>query len=487
MTHKEVTEIFHRLQVSNWKIGGQLAGSKSGQATVAEVTRVSDGKKGAFRLLNSNDEISKKRFLREVRILTAKEYKHPNIINILDYSLDEYWYISELGSSFKDHWQSIQNTHNGMPDSLLFIAIKYINFILEGLIPLHKMKVVHRDIKPNNLVIKDGIPVLIDFGLVFIDNEERVTPIDSAVGNARFSPDQMMNRLEDVPPWLDIFQISQLLLWMTTEKPTKNWNRPLDWRWVIYPASMSSKTALSLRAFTAVCSDIFTSPSNAEELKTLIQNLFLNDLNLDHPNPKATELIDSIRSGKAKSYILASTDFAIFNSSLLLFSQIYLEIENYLRRIVKSLENVLTIKFHERESLESWIERIQSREKFVSHENFSPFVIICGDQSQGHFWIDCGVGFLVPSQIVSQPGTDYLPVEFLPLWIEFGIGSHLNLLQRKGKAKTIYVSLDKTGQLWHSRIASEFKSNRQAISLNLLIENLESWVMDTEAWEIINT
>ena len=56
----------------------------------------------------------------------------------------------------------------------------------------HDLGVVHRDIKPRDLVVKRGVvepwPVLIDFGLAHVETGPRLTPADEAVGNARFSP-----------------------------------------------------------------------------------------------------------------------------------------------------------------------------------------------------------------------------------------------------------------------------------------------------------
>ena len=78
--------------------------------------------------------------------------------------------------------------------------------------------------------MKNGVaspwPILIDFGLAHDDSEDRLTPANDAVGNARFSPDIMRRRVAEVLPWLDVFYLAQILIWMLDEEPPKaHWRR----------------------------------------------------------------------------------------------------------------------------------------------------------------------------------------------------------------------------------------------------------------------
>lgn len=485
MTYRETKNIFNNLNIPDWKVTGQI-NSKSGQATVLEVTRDGDNQKGVFRYLKQQEAIDIKRFKREVKILTTEKYKHPSIVNILAYSLDELWYISEKGEPFRKHWADIKQKYIENPDQILQQAISYLNCIISGLTALHREKVVHRDIKPDNIIIINGQPVLIDFGLVFHPEEERITPIDSAVGNARFSPDQMMNRLEEVPPWLDIFQLSQLLIWMISEKSVKNWSRPLDWRWVIYPPKMSDKMILSVKAITAICSDPFVSPSNAMEFEKLIANLISFDYVDIHPDSGVNEIIQSIKSGKAKSVISSSEDLAIFNSSFPVFEKYFLQIESHIKELSEIGNGILPIKLEEKEKIDHWAERIRKTNKFEGHQTHYPYDLYCGNRDQGHFYLTTANVFWVPSQLDVKQGTDYLPSEFLPFSMEFGIGSNKDILQQKNP-RHLFVAIDKEGQLWHSKFAGDFKTSKQAISISKLLDIFTTWIKDKESWETINT
>ena len=208
-------EIFYSLGLEGWKVSGPSLGS-GGQAITLPVEHI-DGRKGAFRYIKGKGTRDIQRFLREVGVLTNPEFQHRNIVRILDHSEDEknLWYISKRGESFKGYWKTKRKELKNHPDSLVSLAIQMIIQILDGLGPLHDEGVVHRDIKPKNIIMDldrgERFPVLIDFGVIYVHIEDRLTSVDSAVGNIRYSPDVMMNRMDDIPPWLDVFQISQLL------------------------------------------------------------------------------------------------------------------------------------------------------------------------------------------------------------------------------------------------------------------------------------
>lgn len=484
MTFQETKIIFNKLAISDWSVIGSI-GKESGQATVLEVARKSDNKKGVFRYLKRKNEIDIKRFNREVEILTNEKHKHPNIVNILIYSIDEHWYISEKGDSFKNHWRSIKKKHRNNPDQILQIAISYLKKIIAGLNSLHNEKVVHRDIKIDNIIISNNEPVLIDFGLVYNPEEERITDVDSAVGNARFSPDQMMNRLEEVPPWLDIFQLSQLLIWMVAEKPSKDWIRPLDWRWVIYPAKMSDENVLSVKAITAICSDPFVSPSNAMELDSLIDNLLTFDYNISHSDSNVNNIIQSIKNGKAKSVISSSEDLAIFNSSYPIFVKFYLQIESHIKGLSKMGNGSLPLKFEEKEKVDIWVENVRNIIKFESNQENYPYELYCGERSQSYFCFSTANIFIVPSQ-AAIIGGDYLPKEYLPIYMEFGINSNNNLLIQMLSQRQIFVAIDNKGQLWYSKLARDFNATKQPISINEILDIFSTWIQDVYFWEAIN-
>jgi len=299
---KEARRVFHEIRPAGWREGSATV-RQGGQATVCVVEH-DNGRKGVFRYLKNPDAQATDRFFRELRILTDPQFRHPSIVNVLDYTKDMHpWYISELGTPFETYWDQQRGRLKDSPEELVRLAIRILEQILEGLAPLHDAGVVHRDIKPANIIrvqLDNGSaqPVLIDFGVAYVKEESRITNVGEAVGNLRYSPDVMMNRMDTVPPWLDIFQLSQLLIWMLCRRSVKEWQRPLDWRWVNYDDRLSDDLVISMRAVTALCSEQSISPRNATEFLRLLRERFISPLT-DNP-PETGVNISRIKRGTSR-------------------------------------------------------------------------------------------------------------------------------------------------------------------------------------------
>jgi len=99
--------------------------------------------------------------LREIKLL--KELKHPNIVDLID--VFQYKHNLHLVFEFME-----TDLEAVIRDRNIFLSpadIKsYLLMILQGLAYCHKKWVLHRDVKPNNLLIgQDGQLKLADFGL----------------------------------------------------------------------------------------------------------------------------------------------------------------------------------------------------------------------------------------------------------------------------------------------------------------------------------
>ena len=316
---------------------------KGGQATAIQV-RHEDGREGMFRQLTTPvNTVARTRFRRELEILSCK-VEHRSIVTLYDWSGDseQPWYISELGTSFTSWWSNCRKQFESDPERLISQAIFVLVELSSALALCHGQGIVHRDIKPKNLIIKRGVaepwPILIDFGLAHHENEERLTASDQAVGNARFSPDIMRSRLEQIPPWLDIFDLAQLLIWMLEIQSSKShWQRPVHWRYAVYSDAVPDELQQSLRAFTAACSTQTTSPIDGAEAARLLGTLFPKQSPSRLEGLDLNSITNAKKRGEAiKQLAVAETQEEI-QSAAPLAEKIYLDLKDVLQSVAKEL------------------------------------------------------------------------------------------------------------------------------------------------------
>ena len=283
---------------------------KGGQATAVHI-RHEDGRDGVFRQFKrSISQVDRQRFHRELEILSQKVV-HRGVVTLWDWSSaqEHPWYISELGKPFKQWWETCKKSLKNDPGAMVDRAVKVLRQIALALAECHANGIVHRDLKPQNLVVKEGSsdpwPILIDFGVAHDESSERLTSPDDAVGNARFSPDVMRRRTDDVPPWLDVFDLAQILIWMLdAEAPKANWQRPIAWNHAVYDPRIPQAQEQSIRAFTASCSYQLSGPSNGKEALDLLDRLFPPKAVPEGVEIDVSAIVDAKRQGEAKKLLI---------------------------------------------------------------------------------------------------------------------------------------------------------------------------------------
>src|SRR5438477_560451 len=147
--------------------GRYLIERKLGSGGMADVYLAEDkelGRRVALKLLNdrhANDDQFVERFRREAQ--SAAGLNHPNIVSIFDRGQAEGTYYIAMeyleGRTLKE--LLVRNGPSPVP-----IAIDYARQILGALGFAHRNGIVHRDIKPHNIVVrKDGRLKVTDFGI----------------------------------------------------------------------------------------------------------------------------------------------------------------------------------------------------------------------------------------------------------------------------------------------------------------------------------
>ena len=266
---------------------------RGGQA-IALYVRDRSGREGVHRQLKGLvSPKTRERFRREVGILSGGAVHHRSVVNLLEWNADAErpWYISERGNPFVYWWRAWRHGQ-ASPEEVVAKAVDVVRQLGSALGACHKHGIVHRDVKPANLVVKRGKkqpwPVLIDFGLAYEDDSPRLTDSHEAIGNRRFSPDPARSRMEDVPAWLDVFALAQLVIWMLDEQVSdkESWVRPLHWRYAKYDPGVGKETLLAINSFTAACAFESGAPLNGTECVELLDRLFprtMPSMSGEHP------------------------------------------------------------------------------------------------------------------------------------------------------------------------------------------------------------
>jgi len=146
--------------VSHYRILELLGEGGMGEVYLAEDTTL--GRRVAMKFLSSTTREYRARFLREARAVST--LTHPNIATVFDYgetSKGQPYIVMEFikGEPLSD---KLREGSLPLPE-----AVRIVSHIAEALGEAHHQGVVHRDVKPSNVVITDrGQVKVLDFGLV---------------------------------------------------------------------------------------------------------------------------------------------------------------------------------------------------------------------------------------------------------------------------------------------------------------------------------
>lgn len=136
------------------------------------------------------------------------ECQHPNIVRIENYfeALGTVYYVMPAigGSSLNDLLKTPLSTAQR-----LALAERVQTAMLSALEYIHARKVLHRDIKPGNILLTaDGTPILIDFGAAREQVAEKTMTLIATPG---FAPVEQMQQHDKKGPWTDLYALGATL------------------------------------------------------------------------------------------------------------------------------------------------------------------------------------------------------------------------------------------------------------------------------------
>jgi len=158
-------------------------------------------------------------FLSEARTLAS--LSHQNLTTVWDFDTDDQgrsffvmeYYCNNLGTMIGESFQLEAPSRQIRPEKV----IHYGRQILEALEYLHHNRVIHRDIKPHNILITDNDTVKVcDFGMALVDGLSFSGPANMQIGSPCYSPPEQKKSPHEVDGRADCYSTAVLLYRMLT-------------------------------------------------------------------------------------------------------------------------------------------------------------------------------------------------------------------------------------------------------------------------------
>ncbi len=339
-------------------IEGKLLGSRyeiiekignGGMATVYKATDKVLKRNVAVKILRdefTTDEEFIKRF--DVEAQSAARLTHPNIVSIYDVGVEDnlHYIVMELiqGKTLKE---IILKEKGPLPWKWsVNVAIQ----IASALETAHRNNIIHRDIKPHNIIItEDGIAKVTDFGIAKAVSNSTITAFGTTIGSVHyFSPEHARGGFTDAKS--DLYSLGVVLYEMVTgqlpfdadtpvsvalkhmqEKPEEpievNPNVPVAVNKIIMKA-LQKDTTLRYQTATEMLDDLRKSLKNPDgdfvddseydptaKTQVLHTEMYNNLRGSNNDNEK-----DGKKDGKVKAFIKKHKKLSVFIGLILLFA-----------------------------------------------------------------------------------------------------------------------------------------------------------------------
>ena len=137
----------------------------------------------------ADDEKFVRRFQREA--IAASSLSHPNIVEMYDVGEDEgkYYIVMEYVEG-----KTLKNLIKKRGGLTLPEVIDIMTQLTSAISCAHDSNIIHRDIKPQNVLIKeDGLVKITDFGIAMALNSNELTQTNSVMGSVHYLPPEQAN------------------------------------------------------------------------------------------------------------------------------------------------------------------------------------------------------------------------------------------------------------------------------------------------------
>jgi hypothetical protein len=204
-----------------WVSGDEKPYAKSAMSNIWRVTDSSTDEREHYALKEMRYEKSRgsaayRRFVREIETLAAAlKGRHPGIVEVIDHAVpedsdesDPYYVMPLAQSSLHRATKSLK----GRIEQVLEIGLD----VADALGAAHGAGIVHRDVKPGNILLfgDEMRPAVCDFGICFLEDEDRLTGVDAqTVGTRDFVAPELHGggQSDSVTPAADVYSLGKTL------------------------------------------------------------------------------------------------------------------------------------------------------------------------------------------------------------------------------------------------------------------------------------
>ena len=137
----------------------------------------------------SNDDKFVRRFQREA--ISSSSLSHPNIVEMYDVGedSDKYYIVMEYVQG-----KTLKNLIKRRGALTLDETLDIMTQLTEGISHAHDGYIIHRDIKPQNvMILDDGMVKITDFGIAMALNGDELTQTNSVMGSVHYLPPEQAN------------------------------------------------------------------------------------------------------------------------------------------------------------------------------------------------------------------------------------------------------------------------------------------------------
>jgi serine/threonine protein kinase len=190
--------------IRDYKIIKKLGEGGMGTVYLADDTMLE--RKVAIKILNpllTKETHFTERFRQEAKVQAS--LVHPNIVNLFNYFQEDENYCMIMEFADGETLKSMISSKGPIPEQR---AIWILSQILEAVGFAHKRGIIHRDIKPGNILLtKDDTVKILDFGIAKILRDKGITKTGTKMGTIYYMSPEQIKALKNIDHRTDIYSI----------------------------------------------------------------------------------------------------------------------------------------------------------------------------------------------------------------------------------------------------------------------------------------